>query len=309
MIGGFHRAKSLRPRGASSVAITSTSRPVSRAASSPGLPIVALARHQRGSPPCSAISRRKPAQHHRDLRPEDAAQHVRLVDHDDRQPEQEVGPPRVIGQQRQVQHVGVREHQVRVLADQRALALRGIAVVDRRAHLRQLERAHRAQLVARQRLRREQEQRRRLRRGERGLGGRDLIDERLAARGAGGEHDVASGAHRLEPRGLMRVEPRDAEQPEPRDEHLGQALGERQHRRRVGGQVAHVHEALGRSRVGGQPVEERLRLHAPRLRGGAAVGLDHLAVRRPEPVTQQRPELRPVRHQQPHARAQIRRPR
>ena len=48
---GFHSAKYLRPRGEPSSSITSTSRPMRRDASSPGLAIVALAARKRGREP------------------------------------------------------------------------------------------------------------------------------------------------------------------------------------------------------------------------------------------------------------------
>ena len=87
----------------------------------------------------------------------------------------------VVGEERQVQHVGVRHHEVRVRSDQGALRLRRVAVVDGGLDLRQLQGTHRAQLVARERLRREQEQRRGFRDRECGVGERELVDERLPA--------------------------------------------------------------------------------------------------------------------------------
>ena len=51
MIGGFQRANSFSPDGAASAVTSSNANPVSRSASSPGLPIVALASIQRGEPP------------------------------------------------------------------------------------------------------------------------------------------------------------------------------------------------------------------------------------------------------------------
>jgi hypothetical protein len=50
--GGFHSTKSFSPLGEEPPATSTTSsRPVSFVASSPGLPTVALARHHRGEPP------------------------------------------------------------------------------------------------------------------------------------------------------------------------------------------------------------------------------------------------------------------
>ena len=51
MIGGFHSANSFSPDGAASATTSSNVSPVKRVASSPGLPIVALASIHRGEPP------------------------------------------------------------------------------------------------------------------------------------------------------------------------------------------------------------------------------------------------------------------
>jgi hypothetical protein len=95
---------------------------------------VADRRARQHEPRLAAVVRHEaaqPAQHHRDVRAEHAARDVRLVDDDQRKPQEEVGPARVIRQDRGVQHVGVRHDQVRVAADQRALGLRRVAVVHR----------------------------------------------------------------------------------------------------------------------------------------------------------------------------------
>ena len=65
-----------------------------------------------------------------------------------------------------MQHVRVREDEVRVLADQRPFGLRGVAVVDGGLDLRELQRPDLPELVAGERLRREQEQRGGLWRGD-----------------------------------------------------------------------------------------------------------------------------------------------
>ena len=56
--GGFHRAKSLSPWGDASNVTSSNRTPTSRSASSPGLPTVADASMNRGSPPYFATRRR-----------------------------------------------------------------------------------------------------------------------------------------------------------------------------------------------------------------------------------------------------------
>ena len=77
----------------------------------------------------------QPAQDVGDVGAEDAAVDVRLVDHDDGEVGEEVRPRGVVGQDPDVEHVGVREHEVRPPADGQALLAPGVAVVDRRAHL------------------------------------------------------------------------------------------------------------------------------------------------------------------------------
>ena len=165
MIGGFHSAKSLSParrrvgvdhlerRGRSAV---SRARRGCRPWRSPGT----SAGRRRSARPAVAAAAAPSPRATRTRRGSTCASSTTTSE----SRKQEVGPPRVVGEQRQVQHVRVRQHEVRVLPDQRPLGLRRVAVVDGRSDLRQLERAHRAQLVARERLRREQVQRGRLRR-------------------------------------------------------------------------------------------------------------------------------------------------
>jgi hypothetical protein len=197
------------------------------------------------------------------VRAEHAAAHVRLVDHDEREPEEEVRPARMIRQDREVQHVGVREDEVRVLPDQRPLGLRRVAVVGGRADLRELQRAHGAQLIPRQGLRGEQVDRGGLRDRDGGLGEREVVDERLAARGAGGQDHVAAGPQRLEPTFLVRIEAVDPEQPDPRDDELREVGRERGECRLSRRELARPHEAVGGVGVErGQLVEEPAGVHA-----------------------------------------------
>ena len=139
--GGFHSANSLPPLGASASTTASNSRPVRRRRQ-----LVGIADGGRGEDPpgVAAVVRDQapqPAQHHRHVRAEHAAAHVGLVDDDERQAEEEVGPARVVGQQRQMEHVRVRHHEVRVRADQRALGARRVAVVHGGLDLRELQRS------------------------------------------------------------------------------------------------------------------------------------------------------------------------
>ena len=264
--GGFQRAKSFSPDGeASSVISTTSSRPVSRLASSPRVPD---GRAREAPPRGAAVVRDEapqPSQHHRDVRTEHAAAHVGLVDDHERQSQEEVGPARVVGEQRQVQHVGVRHHEVRVRSDQGALRLRRVAVVDGGLDLRQLQGPHRAQLVARERLRREQVERGGLRRGDRRLGEGRVVHEGLAARGAGGHHHVAARPQRREAVGLVRVEAAHARQAQPGHEQLGQVGGERLDDRPACRQDPHVHEGVAHVGIGLEVPQERRGVHGGRL--------------------------------------------
>ena len=56
-----------------------------------------------------------------DVRAEDATVDVSLVDHDEREVREQVTPARVVGQDPDVEHVGVGDHEVRAAADRGAL--------------------------------------------------------------------------------------------------------------------------------------------------------------------------------------------
>jgi hypothetical protein len=86
------------------------------------------------------------------VRAEDAAVHVRLVDHDVAEVGEHVSPAVVVGKDADVEHVRVREDHVRPLADLPAALVLGVAVVDRRLHARHAQRGERARLILRQRL-------------------------------------------------------------------------------------------------------------------------------------------------------------
>ena len=74
-----------------------------------------------------------------DVRAEDAAVDVRLVDDDVGQVREHVSPAVVVRQDADVEHVGVGEDEVRPLADLPAALGLGVAVVDRRAEARDLQ--------------------------------------------------------------------------------------------------------------------------------------------------------------------------
>ena len=264
--GGFQRAKSFSPRRRGVVGdlddVVEAREPARELARVPD------GRAREAPPRGAAVVRDEapqPSQHHRDVRTEHSAAHVGLIDDHERQSQEEVGPARVVGEERQVQHVGVRHHEVRVRSDQGALRLRRVAVVDGGLDLRQLQGTHRSQLVARERLRREQVERGGLRRGDRRLGEGRVVHEGLAARGAGGHHHVAARPQRREAVGLVRVEAAHARQAQPGHEQLGQVGGERLDDRPACRQDPHVHEGVAHVGIGLEVPQERRGVHGGRL--------------------------------------------
>ena len=180
--------------------------------------------------------------------------------------------------------------------------LRRVAVVDRGPDLRQLQRPHRAQLVARERLRREQEQRGRLRRRERRLGGGDLIHERLPARRAGGEHHVAAapGARRAPRAGAgtarrCRAAPaaRRARREGRRGTAAAWARARAAPRRGRGSRPRRDRRSAGR----GTPAPAPVQATGGTTSSGSAISA--YGVRNPS--RKQRAELAPVRDEQPDA--------
>ncbi len=136
------------------------------------------------------------AKHIGDVRAEHAAVHVRLVDDDVAQVVQDVGPQVVSRQDADVEHVGIREHEVRPLPDLPAPLGRCVTVVDRGAHARHGERAERTRLVLRERLRRIEIERAVLRLARERVEHREVEGERLARRGAGRDDQVLAAAAR-----------------------------------------------------------------------------------------------------------------
>ncbi len=167
----------------------------------------------------------QPPQHVGDVGSEDAAVVVALVDDDVAQRAQERRPPVVTGQQRAVQHVGVGQDVLGVVAGPVALLSAAVTVVGGDADV-EPEAGHRGHLVVGQRLgRREVEHGGaaagavapgRAHRGER----RQLVGQRLARGRAGGDHHVAPRPGRVG--GLDLVSPRLVD-PGPREgrDHVG----------------------------------------------------------------------------------------
>ena len=126
----------------------------------------------------------QPPQHVGHVRAEDPAVDVRLVDDDDREVAEEVAPRRVVGEDADVQHVRVGQHDVGLPAQVGALLARRVAVVDRRPASAPARRRAAPRLVLRERLRGIEEQRPRARVAREQLERRQLEAERLARRGA-----------------------------------------------------------------------------------------------------------------------------
>ncbi len=184
----------------------------------------------------------QPAEELGDVAAEGAAERVELVDHHVAEAPEERAPPLVVRQQAGVEHLGVGEHDVGLLADPGALLRRGVAVVGAGHHLREVERGERPQLVVGQRLRGEQDQpRARPHRLGDGLADGQLVAAGLARPGAGGDDHGASGPGQVEGLDLVRPQRLRHRRGQPLRERAGQ-LG------RAGGpagQMGEVHEAAG----------------------------------------------------------------
>ena len=157
----------------------------------------------------------QPAQDVADVRAEDAAVDVRLVDDDEPEVVQRVPPTIVMGQHADVEHVGIGEDHVRRAPDVRATLDGRVAVVDRRPQTADPETREPARLILRERLRRIEEDRPRrwiprdrVQDGER-------EGERLARRGSRRDDDALPPGDGLPGLGLMCVEPRHAARAEP----------------------------------------------------------------------------------------------
>ena len=138
----------------------------------------------------------QPAQHLRDVGAEHAAVVVALVDDDVVDGREEPGPSVVGGQQRAVQHVGVGQDVLGVVAGPVALLLGAVAVVRRDPDV-EAERADRRALVLGERLRGREVERARAALAARAATGpdrgqrRQQVGERLPRGGAGRQHDVS----------------------------------------------------------------------------------------------------------------------
>ena len=167
-----------------------------------------------------------------DVAAEDASVDVRLIQDHVPQLVQELGPALVPGEDADVQHVGVGEQDRRGAAQQRALVLRCVAVVDRRHHAGDTEPGELARLVLGQRLGGEEEEGARLVVGDEGLEHGELVAKAFAARRPGAHDHVLAGGQEVPGGGLVAVQRVDAG----REERVAQRG--RQVRGEVGGAAA-----------------------------------------------------------------------
>ena len=208
--GRCHTAKLRSACGEPSSSIASTGSPHSRDASSAGLPIVALVKQKVGLGAVVLAQTTQPPQHVRHVAAEHPPQRVQLVDDDVAQAQEERRPARVRRQDPHVQHLGVGEHDVGVVADPRPLVERGVAVVRRGHEVGDQPLAEGAQLVLGEGLGGEDEQRRVAPTAGDRLDDRHLVAERLARSRAGRDRDVAPVAKRVDGLSLVRPEGVDA---------------------------------------------------------------------------------------------------
>lgn len=109
-----------------------------------------------------------------------------------------------------MQHLRIRQHDVCIATDPGSFFGRAVAVVSGGDHPGNLEFAEGPQLIVRERLRREDQQRGALtdRVGCR-LGDGCLVAERLARCGTGGDRDVVVTTYEIDRFGLMGPQPLD----------------------------------------------------------------------------------------------------
>ena len=162
------------------------------------------------------------------VRPEDPAVDVALVDDDVAEPGEEAFPRRVVGEDAEVQHVGVGDDDLTGAAYLGPVAGLRVAVVRRAAERRvhaAAKLAELAQLVLGQRLGGEEIERPRAPRPQQALQHRDVIAKALPARGGGGDDHVAALAERLDGPRLVFVERQEPQRFEMRFQDAGERIG------------------------------------------------------------------------------------
>jgi hypothetical protein len=145
----------------------------------------------------------------RDVRTENAAVRVDLVDHDVLEPREKARPLRVIGKNPRVEHVGIREEHFRLVAEPAAARGGGVAVIGARLK-RDALRAHvplqDPELILRERFRRIEVERAGLGILEKARENGNIVAEGLTARGGCDDDDIRAAPqtpHRLD---LVHVE-------------------------------------------------------------------------------------------------------
>ncbi len=162
-----------------------------------------------------------------DVGAEDPAIVVALVDDHVGERAEEARPSRVVAEQRPVQHVGIGEDVLRVVARPLPLLADAVPVVGRQADV-ETEVEQRGELVVREGLGGREVEDRRAPLGPRAAGVADrrqcgqLVGQRLAGCGAGRQHDVLAAVSRVRCEDLVPPRTADAAQRERRD-HLGRS--------------------------------------------------------------------------------------
>jgi hypothetical protein len=193
----------------------------------------------------------QPPEHVRDVRAEDAAVDVRLVDDHVAEVREHVTPAVVVREDADVEHVRVRQDQVRPLADLPAPLGGRVAVVDRGAEARQSKRAERAELVLGERFRRVEVKSPLLRLPRECVEDREVEGEGLSAGGAGCDDQVLAPCGGLPGLGLVGVELVDSVHRE-RLAHARVELARQRRGLRVArGLRAEVGELLALQQIGG----------------------------------------------------------
>ncbi len=200
----------------------------------------------------------QPPQHLRHVGAEHSSVVVALVDHDIAQGAEERRPAVVRGQQGTVQHVGVRQHVLGVVAGPLPLLARAVAVVGGHPEV-ESQRLQPGQLVLGQRLGRAEVEGRGSPLPPRTAGvpdgrqGGQLVAEGLARSGAGGHHDVPARVGGLGGVDLVPPQGVDAASLERRPDVVGHPERPGCLDRGPGGQHLEVGQPLLAAGHGGQP--------------------------------------------------------
>ncbi len=233
-------------------------------------------------------------QERREVRAEDAAVDVALVDDDVAQPPQERRPALVQREQRVVHEVGVGEHEVGVVADPAALLAGGVAVVGRGPDAGHGHGLDAGELVCGERLGRGEVERGGSppgRRGrtlhERGQHGQEVA-QALARGGPGGHDDVRAGVGQVGCLALVRPQGRDPGAGARRIHGGVHPVGPGGEGGRPRWHLVHVAQALG-SRTGRQGCQRCLGVEAGPCQGCGARRCGHCRYRNPEGRRPSRP--------------------